>query len=286
LADYSDRSERFADTVRRPITQEIAMEKPYHIAGSVCVLPSYVPIPGLGLLPVNAFVLKSTAPVLIDTGLHADADEFLEALRAAVDPHDLRWIWLTHVDQDHVGSLRRLLDAAPRAKVVTSFLGLGKLSLVAPIPPERLYLLNPGQGLDVGDRTLVAVTPPAYDAPETTGLYDAKSGSFFSSDCFGGLLDAPADNAEAIAPERLREGQALWTTIDVPWLRTTAESWFTNAADAVRRMAPKAILSSHLPPAFGMTEHFLGTLACARTAAPFVGPDQASFEAMLARAAA
>jgi flavorubredoxin len=262
------------------------METPYHVADSVCVLPSYVPIPGLGLLPVNAFVLKSTQPVLIDTGLHSDADEFLDALRTAVDPRDLRWIWLTHVDQDHVGSLRRLLEAAPRAKVVTNFLGVGKLGLVTPIAPERLYLLNPGQGLDVGDRTVVAVTPPAYDAPETTGLYDARSGIFFSSDCFGGLLEAPAENAEAIAPERLREGQALWTTIDMPWLRTTDQTWFTSAAADVRRMAPKAILSSHLPPAFGMTEHFLQTLACARAAAPFVGPDQAAFEAMLARAAA
>jgi glyoxylase-like metal-dependent hydrolase (beta-lactamase superfamily II) len=86
------------------------MEKPYHLADAVSVLPSYVPIPGLGLLPVNAYVLKSAAPVLIDTGLHADGAEFLEALRALIDPRDLRWIWLTHVDQDHVGSLRRLLD--------------------------------------------------------------------------------------------------------------------------------------------------------------------------------
>jgi flavorubredoxin len=259
------------------------VEKPIHVTDTLSALPSYVPIPGLGLLPVNAYVLKSAAPVLIDAGLHSDCEEFVEALGEVMEPRDLRWIWLTHVDQDHVGSLRRLLDEAPRAKVATNFLGVGKLGLVAPIPPERLYLLNPGQSIDAGDRRLTAVTPPVYDAPETMGVYDEKTGMFFSSDCFGALLETPADDAEAIAPEALRAGQSLWTTIDAPWLKNTSESWLAGTANELRRMAPRAILSGHLPPAFGMVERFLETLAAARRAPAFTGPDQAAFEAMLAR---
>ncbi len=262
------------------------MEKPLHVSGTVAALPSYVPIPGLGLLPVNAYVVKSTAPVLIDTGLHADVNEFMAALRGVIDPRDLRWIWLTHIDQDHVGSLRRVLDEAPRAKVVTSFLGLGKLGLFAPLPLERVHLLNPGQSLDAGDRTLFAVAPPAFDAPETMGVYDEKSRMFFSSDCFGAVLEKPAEDAAAIAPDALREGQMLWATIDSPWLRHTSETWLAGTLNELRRMAPKAILSSHLPPAFGMTETFLDALSAARGRAPFVGPDQPAFEAMLTSLAA
>jgi flavorubredoxin len=262
------------------------VEKPLHISGAVSALPSYVPIPGLGLLPVNAYVVKSTAPVLIDTGLQADANEFMDALRAVIDPRDLRWIWLTHIDQDHVGNLRRLLDDAPRAKVVTNFLGLGKLGLIASLPPARVHLLNPGQGIDAGDRTLVAVAPPTYDAPETMGAYDEKSRMFFSSDCFGAVLEKPAKDAAAVAPDALREGQVLWTTIDSPWLRHTNESWLAEALNELRRMAPRTILSSHLPPACGMTETFADSLVAARNAAPFVGPDQTTFEAMLTSLAA
>jgi glyoxylase-like metal-dependent hydrolase (beta-lactamase superfamily II) len=262
------------------------VEKALHISGAVSALTSYVPIPGLGFLPVNAYVVKSTAPVLIDTGLHADVDEFLEALCAVIDPPDLRWIWLTHTDQDHIGSLRRLLEEAPRAKVITSFLGLGKLGLVAPIPPERLHLLNPGQSIDAGDRTLIAVPPPAYDAPETMGVYDEKSRTFFSSDCFGAVLEEPADDAGAIVPDSLRERQVLWATIDAPWLRNTDENWLSGALNEVLRMAPTAIMSSHLPPAFNMTEPFVNALMTARSAAPFVGPDQPAFEAMLTTRAA
>ncbi|HMN44097.1 MAG TPA: MBL fold metallo-hydrolase [Povalibacter sp.] len=262
------------------------MEKPLHISGAVSVLPSYVQIPGLGLLPANAYVVKSTAPVLIDTGLPADTDEFMNALRSVIDPRDLRWIWLTHIDQDHVGSLRRLLDEAPRAKVVTNFLGLGKLGLVGPPPLERVHLLNPGQSIDAGDRTLFAVAPPTYDAPETMGVYDGKSHMFFSSDCFGAILNQPAEDAAAIAPDALREGQTLWTTIDSPWLRHTSDTWLAGALDDLRRMQPRAVLSSHLPPAFGMTETFADALVAARNAAPFIGPDQPAFEEALASLAA
>jgi hypothetical protein len=47
-------------------------------------------------------------------------------------------------------------------------------------------------------------------------------------------------------------------------------------------MAPKMVLSSHLPAAPGhMTERLLASLAAAPTAHPFVGPDQAALEQML-----
>jgi glyoxylase-like metal-dependent hydrolase (beta-lactamase superfamily II) len=288
LANYNDRDDRPAAkfALTNSSSKETSVEKPLHVSATIAALPSYVPIPGLGLLPVNAYVVKSTAPVLIDTGLRADADEFMEALRRVIDPCDLRWIWLTHIDQDHIGSLLQLLDDAPRAKVVTNFLGLGKLGLVAPLAPERVHLLNPGQSIDAGDRTLFAVAPPAFDAPETMGVYDEKSRMFFSSDCFGGLLEKPAENAAAVAPDSLRGGQVLWATIDSPWLRHTNESWLAAALSDLRRMAPKAILSSHLPPAFGMTEAFANALVAARSATPFVGPDQRTFEAMLSSPAA
>ena len=46
-------------------------------------------------------------------------------LRGVIDPGDLRWIWLTHTDFDHIGSLATLLDVNPHVRVITSFLGVG-----------------------------------------------------------------------------------------------------------------------------------------------------------------
>jgi flavorubredoxin len=59
------------------------------------------------------------------------------------------------------------------------------MSTARPVPLDRVYLLNPGRSLDVGDRTLTAFRPPLYDSPATVGFYDDRSQTCFSSDCFG-----------------------------------------------------------------------------------------------------
>jgi hypothetical protein len=45
---------------------------------------------------------------------------------------------------------------------------------------------------------------------------------------------------------------------------------------------PDLVLSTHLPPATGVTGSLLDTLSAAPDAPPFTGPDQAALERMLA----
>jgi flavorubredoxin len=258
------------------------MVQSYEAATDVEVLTSNFPIPGYGLVPINAFVLKGSEPILVDTGTVVESGEFLPALRSVIDPAELRWIWLTHTDLDHIGSLHALLAENPRIRVITTFLGVGIMSLSAPLPMDRVYLVNPGQKVTLGDRTLTAIKPPAYDNPSTTGFYEEKSGILFSSDCFGALLSAVPRSAADLSDEDLREGQVFWATLDAPWLHKVDRSAFARELDVIRRMAPKMVLSSHLPAAPGnMTERLLASLEAAPAARPFVGPDQAALEQML-----
>ncbi len=174
----------------------------YTATDDVVVLADSTEVPGLGHLPVNSFVLRAAEPVLVDTGLPDSREDFLDHLWSACDPADLRWVWLTHPDRDHTGSLMQILEAAPQARLVTTFLGLGILSIEYPIPLDRVFLLNPGQALPVGDRSLHAFRPPLFDSPATTGLFDSRTGTCFSSDCFGGPLAteelAQADDVAAV----------------------------------------------------------------------------------------
>lgn len=257
------------------------MFEPYRAAADIDVVPSYFPIPGLGIVPVNAFVLKAAQPVLVDTGLVPLSDEFMEKLSSVIDPADLRWLWLTHTDQDHIGSLWRVLEVAPKLRIITTYLGVGKMSLCDPLPMDRIYLLNPGQSIDVGDRILTAIKPPSYDAPETTGFYDPKSDAFFSSDCFGALMSEPVDNAAGMGAENLRKAMVFWATLDAPWLHIVDRSLFAESLGRVREMSPKLVLSAHLPVASDMTGDLLENLATTPDAEPFVGPDQKALEAML-----
>lgn len=259
------------------------METARKITDDISILPSYFPVPGLGILPVNAFVIKAQQPVLVDTGLPMDREGFMQELESVIDPADVRWLYLTHPDQDHLGSLKEMLARSPQMKVITTFLGVGIMSLSEPLPMDRVYLLNPGERIDIGDRTLTAMKPPTFDNPATTGFFDSKSRVLFSSDCFGALMEQPATYAGDMAPEALRQGQVTWTTVDSPWLHKVDAGKFAAELNTIRAMEPGVVLSSHLPPAPAMTETLLGSLVEASNAQPFVGPNQVQLEAMLAQ---
>jgi hypothetical protein len=262
----------------------------FSAAPKVTCLRSTTPVPGFGVLPVNAFVIDAPQPVLIDTGLPALVDQTIASLAQRIDPTDLGWIWLTHCDADHVGALEPLLDLAPRARIVTNYLGMGKLSMRLALPPERFYLINPGQSLDVGDRSLQAVALPSYDAPETMGVFDPVSRSLFSSDCFGALLDEsyaarPVDDVAGIEAASVVEGLSTWAMVDAPWLARVDDASFRSSLSELERLGAVHVLSAHLPPAPGKLAWLLEQLDRSRGRDPFVGPDQAALEAMLGAAA-
>jgi len=256
----------------------------YQAAPDVDVVTSTANVAGFGNLAINAFVIHAAEPVLVDTGAVRESDEFMTALASVIDPADLRWIWLTHTDFDHIGSLHRLLEQNEHLRVITSFLGVGIMGLADPLPMDRVYLVNPGQSVDVGDRTLTAVRPPAFDNPITAGLHDDRSGILFSSDCFGALLeDEVPERAEDVSADALRAGQTFWATVDSSWLHAVDRATFASELDRIRALEPTMVLSSHLPAAQGSSlERLLGALADVPDAPAFVGPDQAALEQMLA----
>lgn len=259
------------------------MEKPYQATPDIDVIPISHTIPGLGFLPINSFVIKAKEPVLVDTGVKLDSQEFMEALRSVIDPRDLRWVWLSHDDTDHTGSLQEVLEEAPNARLVVNFVGASRMSANWPVPMNRVYFLNPGESISVGDRKLIAVRPPLYDAPGVNGIYDDKAKAFFTVDSFGAIIPSMVQDAADIPEEDLARGFGIWHRVDMPWVHLVDRSKFAQVVASVRQMAPKTILSSHLPPACGKTEHLLKLLATLPTSEPFVGPNQAALEEMLAQ---
>jgi glyoxylase-like metal-dependent hydrolase (beta-lactamase superfamily II) len=260
------------------------MTRTFRAAPGVDVITTTASIPSLGSIPINAFVLHGTEPLLVDTGTVAGRDEFQAALRSVVDPAALRWIWLTHTDFDHIGSLLPLLEENPRLRVITSFLGVGIMGLSStPLPMDRVHLINPGQTVTVGDRRLTAFRPPTFDSPITTGFLDDGTGALFTSDCFGAVLPEVPDSAGDLGPDELRAGQIRWASIDSPWLHDVDRNQFGRKLAEYRTIAPSMVFSSHLPPAPGtMLGTFAESLALTPDAERFAGPDQAALEAMLA----
>lgn len=255
---------------------------PYDIGAGITVLPAYLPVPGMGVLPAHAFLVDGPEPMLVDTGPGGAEAGFRAGLSTVVDPTAIRWIWLTHTDPDHVASLAWLLDAAPDAKIITTYLAVGKLGMQMPVPMDRLWWVNPGTTIEVNGRRLEALRPPSFDAPETTAFCDHTSGTLFSADSFGALLQSPASDAGDIAQSDLADGMTLWATIDAPWVTHTDPEHFRGILSAIRSLEAPRVLSCHLPPAVGLTNRLVDNLARVPGMTPWMGPDQAALEQILA----
>ncbi|MFA9431964.1 MBL fold metallo-hydrolase [Egicoccus sp. AB-alg2] len=259
---------------------------PFAVGRDLHVVPTYWPVPNAGILPMNAFLLHAAEPVLVDTGAGILGDDFVDAVASVLPLERLRWIWLTHEDRDHTGSLLRLLELAPQARLISNFFAVGRMLPETPIPLDRLHVVNAGDRVHVGDRELTAIRPPLFDSPATTGFLDAATGTLVASDCFGGPLpsleEATAHSTMGLDPEVVAQGQLAWASVDMPWVTSVDEQVFARDLDAVRRMQPTTVLSSHLPPVIGRTEELLQTMRRAPRAEPVPGPTQAELEALLA----
>lgn len=253
-----------------------------NVAPTIDQIGTYIAVPGTGHFAVNSFLIRSKVPLLVDAGIATMQQPWLAALETLIDPADLGWIYLTHVDGDHIGCLEALVQRAPKARIVTTFLGMSKLGFGRNISPHRFFWLNPGQELDVGDRKVLAVRPPCYDAPETTMVFDPLSRALLSSDYFGAIVPTPVESADQVPPGALRDGQATWLSVDAPWVRTVQPALLEQAARAVLELGPAIVLSSHLAPARDMAQVLSTNVLAAPEAPAFVPPDQSALEQMLA----
>jgi flavorubredoxin len=233
----------------------------YQVADESFVLSAPLPIPGVGVLPINAAVIRAKEPVLLDTSAPIHRSAYLAAVSALLDPRDVRWIFLTHDDRDHSGNLLQVLELCPNARLITTFAGLGRMSEEWQLPPHRVLLLNDGEQFEAGDRSFVAVRPPVFDAPGTRGLFDTKTRVYFSVDAFGAPVEKIcADSSEV--PAELYESNLLWfNRVNHPWHELIDASKFEAQVDRIRRLHAETIVSGHGPVVHGRSDEVCALLS-------------------------
>jgi glyoxylase-like metal-dependent hydrolase (beta-lactamase superfamily II) len=257
------------------------------INAETTMFSSVVPIPTIGNLPVNFYLIRGEEPTVIDTGITPEVPEFDVALRELIDPSELRWIFVTHADRDHVGALARLLIEAPNATVVTSLVTFGLMSVGSePIPHERTILVHDGSTQDIGDRTLRAIRPPLFDNPGSLAFFDPKQNILFSADCFGAPMTTPeaalAEDAAAIPDDELEPAQLMWGSLDSPWSHFVEDARFADNINRFVRDRPDKVLSTHLSPIHGDLDRHVKTLTKLPSSTPYVTADQAALDAFMA----
>ncbi|MCD4534274.1 MBL fold metallo-hydrolase [Nocardioides sp. cx-169] len=260
------------------------MRDPYQVADETFVIPDAVPVPGIGLLPVNAMVVRGEQPMLVDTLATVHRESYLERVFEIVEPEDVKWLFISHEDRDHTGSVMQVMERCPNARLITNFLGLGKLAEEFEVPLERVNLLNDGESLDIGDRVIEAIRPPLYDSSATRGFYDPKTDVYFSADCFGTVLTDNVPFADDMSAADMEEGFYWMNRANHIWFHHIPTALIEEQAARIRAVDPALIVTGHGPTFRHDPLQVCDWIARIGDMEPVPMPNQAEFEKSLAGA--
>jgi flavorubredoxin len=132
----------------------------------------------------NAYLVEGSEK----TALHDTVDPTkLDSLTASgIDKID--YVISHHAEQDHSGSIPVILARYPQAQVVTNARCKSMLIDLLHIAEDRFLIVQDGQTLSLGDKTLQFVETPWVHWPETMGTYLVQDKILFSCDFFGSHL--------------------------------------------------------------------------------------------------
>jgi flavorubredoxin len=241
---------------------------------------------GEGTAPVsvalNSLVIRAAEPVVIDTGMAENRDQYLEDVFSLVEPEDVRWVFISHDDVDHTGNVNALLAAAPNATLVIDWFMQERMGASLEVPPSRWRWVQDGDTIDVGDRTLHVVRPPVYDSPTTRGLFDPRTRVYWASDAFASPMATPVRDIADLDRTAWLEGIHLLSRYVSPWLTLVDERRYQRTVDRIADLRPQVVAGCHTPAiAGGAVADALVATREAPTAAVPPQPDQSVLDAML-----
>lgn len=233
---------------------DVPVTSPVHVAPETYLIPNLAPA-GDAFLPVNSLLIRGKEPIVVDTGAPVHREHWLEQVFGLVEPEDIRWVFLSHEDGDHTGSLDQVLEAAPNATLVMNFFGAERLALERPVDLTRMRWLEPGETFEVGDRRLRLILPPIFDGPATRGLLDERTGVMWAVDSFAAAAPGAVHRFEDIPKDLYEETFALWNSLISPWHQWLDPVCYHRHIDEVESLAPRVVTNAHGPILVGDAIH-------------------------------
>jgi flavorubredoxin len=133
----------------------------------------------------NAYVIKDEKNALIDMAKDIKSHAFLDQIEEVVDPADLDYIVINHMEPDHTGVMRTLRRIAPKAEILCTKRALDLLANYYNVT-EHIRAVDDGDTVELGAHTLQFHMTPMVHWPETMMTYETAQKVLFSCDAFGG----------------------------------------------------------------------------------------------------
>jgi len=136
----------------------------------------------------NSYLIRGEEKTaLIDTVDPTKADELVENLKK-LKVNKLDYVVSNHAEQDHSGAIPEILRVYPEAKVLTNKKCKAMLSDLLMISEEKFVVVNDGDSISLGGKTLSFLLAPWVHWPETMFTYLKEEKILFTCDFLGSHL--------------------------------------------------------------------------------------------------
>lgn len=132
----------------------------------------------------NSYFINAEKKTAVETVKEKFWDEWLLKLRTVTDPSEIEYIIANHTEPDHSGCVGRLLEIAPKAKVVGSGNAIRYLKDLTGMDFPHIVVKD-GQTLDLGGKTLQFIAAANLHWPDSMMTYLREDKLLFTCDIFG-----------------------------------------------------------------------------------------------------
>ncbi len=140
----------------------------------------------------NAYLVKGSEKIaLIDT-VDPTMEGVLMNHLSQLGVENIDYVIANHAEQDHSGTIPRILEVYSNAKVVTTPKGKGMLMDLLLIAEDRFITVSDGETLSLGNKTLEFIHAPWVHWPETMLTYLREDKILFTCDFLGSHLATSA----------------------------------------------------------------------------------------------
>jgi flavorubredoxin len=132
----------------------------------------------------NSYFINAQKKAIVETAKEKFKDEYLQKVKAVVNPEEIEYIILNHTEPDHSSSLKHLLKIAPNATVVGSGQALNYMSEMVEFPFKSLKVKD-GDIIDLGNKKIRVIGAPNLHWPDSIYTYLEEDKILFTCDSFG-----------------------------------------------------------------------------------------------------
>ncbi len=138
----------------------------------------------------NSYLIRDEKNVVIDLSKEMLTGTYLNQLQSLVELQKLDFVVINHMEPDHTGVLRSLINIAPKIQLLGTAKTRDMLREFYGIT-ENIRVVTDGETLNLGHHTLRFINTPFVHWPETMMTYEESQKTLFSCDGFGsyGALD-------------------------------------------------------------------------------------------------